>query len=113
MVSPDMLACSLTCFWTLSPSTICTLQTNVHWWLSDSNCLGLLTTITIRSTFVKPKLFSILKYRGNKGQHFCTINTLLPEQLGKVNGEQELICRSSPAELLHYTIAKDFFFFIK
>lgn len=42
MVSPDMLACSLTCFWTLSPSTICTLQTNVHWWLSDSNCLGLL-----------------------------------------------------------------------
>lgn len=44
-----------------------------------------MTTITIRSTFVKPKLFSILKYRGNKGQHFCTINTLLPEQLGKVN----------------------------
>lgn len=70
-----------------------------------------MTTITIRSTFVKPKLFSILKYRGNKGQHFCTINTLLPEQLGKVNGEQELISRSSPAELLHYTIAKDFFFY--
>lgn len=44
-----------------------------------------MTTITIRSTSVKPKLFPILKYRGNKRQHFHTINTLLPEQLGKVN----------------------------
>lgn len=44
-----------------------------------------MTTITIRSTFVKPMLFSILKYRGNKGQRFRARNTLLPEHLGKVN----------------------------